>query len=352
MLYVSRRIGARKLGIVDTDDNTESIVSSRQVAEALQAGLKIEGIEVLDEKHRKHGTVFSVNIRVYQSEDNVSRLQAKTSVIKGVSVITSGNLITGIRWKQDTIVKGTSIRLSDFGTECSDFLFYGSPISGEIVLTVVLDDTVKLSKKALERFVVCGVAIDITSVTKQSIVRQVYSEYISCASNIRASMIEYLIRDRRDRQSVWEIYRSVVSNNNPYPRSFTRSAIEEAGKMFVKEFTSLANSEFRFVSDDTSRRMIGSYIRGISRFDVRALIREGCSDYRRVRDVDNLRVLSILSVTTTCNATAIQRMLSFMTFFEPPDFIQDLYLLLWRRANNWYLDFGEEHFGISDYWEL
>ena len=106
MLYISRRIAyidgdfaKVTYGVVDTDDNVETIVSADMLHEAISIhGLKIGGYEA-DSRY----------IVPYQHKDSMRPSQAKIKMMRDVDVTVWGSYITRVRWS--TMSDGVSIRL-------------------------------------------------------------------------------------------------------------------------------------------------------------------------------------------------------------------------------------------------
>lgn len=117
MLYVSRYIGQEQYGIVDTDDNVEEMADYFKICHLCQrVGLKIAGVD-FDYFKRSAG-----KIHVYQPKSTVTPLQVKTKTLKHIVVTVYKNIITSVTWNIEDITKPVSLRLSDFGTYCADFL--------------------------------------------------------------------------------------------------------------------------------------------------------------------------------------------------------------------------------------
>lgn len=173
MLYVSRYIGVLDIGIVDTDDGVEERVSPGDII---------------------HDTVdYSIDIKGYHSENRIlvyqpyqlpetkTQQQLKLQLLKGVEVVVWGSMITNIRWKPDKIKSPVSIRLSDFGTSCGDFILKGNEATHTRCIRLVFDDKLE-PPEIYSVTMVCppGVSLhrdvlyDLSDVTSEKLVESVY----------------------------------------------------------------------------------------------------------------------------------------------------------------------------------
>lgn len=143
MLFVSRRIGD-KYAIVDTDDGSENVVDLSYIVDAVEVyGLRIEGI-LLPEVNRK---IKPSNLwaKVYQPPETLTTLQLKTKVLLHVEVLTYKNIITSVGWNGADLVKPVSIRLSQFGTSCADYILASADTVFLGRVTLILDDKIEFS---------------------------------------------------------------------------------------------------------------------------------------------------------------------------------------------------------------
>lgn len=133
MLFISRYVGAGMYGLVDTDDGCEEIVTKIVIEKAKQSGVVIHGAEDI------------VNVMVYQPESTRTMLQIKTITLSRIDVktyknkITSVNILSGIK-------KPVTIRLSDFGTVCADYILMANKPATRLKVLMVLDDKIGFSK--------------------------------------------------------------------------------------------------------------------------------------------------------------------------------------------------------------
>ena len=200
MLYISRRIGSELFGVVDTDDDTEEVVSTAKLEDCVKRnGLVIEGVERFqDFRHR-------ARILPQQFADTLSRQQIKARMVYGVDITVYNGAITSILW--DELKAPATLRLSDFGSELGDCILYCHENYSTPKLTLVFDDGIKsLSYMSLRvetwhptsMVKPTGVVIDVSEVSDLNMVRLIRTS--AGGSDMRAiesGMIEVV--DRRGR---------------------------------------------------------------------------------------------------------------------------------------------------------
>lgn len=189
MLYVSRRVGLGKVGIVDTDDSVETIVGMIELSSMLSStGLDIKGIPL--RRTRLSFTDFRVMgaINVYQSDMYRTINQAKTKVLLHVDITLWRDMITGISWDNDEIDVPATIVLSNYARKCADLLFYNQKWSGVHKVTIVIDNFVDFtedsfmsarnSQKVLQDGI--GVRFDLRELTDDVKAFYVYKAVANC----------------------------------------------------------------------------------------------------------------------------------------------------------------------------
>lgn len=199
MLFVSRCVGREDYAVYDTEDGTEEIISYKAL-------LKLVHHKPVDIKGISYSSGGAVRgIKVYQHPDYITGSQSKLSLLHSVQILTFKNIITGIRWDASRIQEPVSIRLSDFGSCCADRLLWGNLRAGRHVLTLILDDKLKISKNVFShpgytnissKKKAYGVVFDLRQLTNVDVVYSSLienSEDISILGNIRD------IPERKDR---------------------------------------------------------------------------------------------------------------------------------------------------------
>lgn len=155
MLYVSRYIGQHEYGIVDTDDEVEEIVNFDFIRErCIRHNIAIQGVDPYYFQ-KSAGKVF-----LYQPPEAVSQAQLKLKMLCRINLKVYKSIITSIDWKISDIVAPVSLRLSDFGTSCADFVLDSvGKILADLILnakkysarnrvTIILDDKLTYSPRS------------------------------------------------------------------------------------------------------------------------------------------------------------------------------------------------------------
>ena len=136
MLFFAYYRGIEKYVVVDTESDLEILYTLEKLM-SLRRRRKILGLST--------GRIAPVITIPYQPDETVTQLQVKTHLLKHVRVTTYKSKITQVYWNPDEITTPVSIRLSDFGDECTDCILYGIPWSNGVhKVTIVLDDNIKL----------------------------------------------------------------------------------------------------------------------------------------------------------------------------------------------------------------
>ena len=149
MLFLSRCVHVFKgenigtelsFGIVDTDDDVEEVVGMVELTDAVcNHGIEIAGVELAN-----YGRMES--LVPYQDIRSMTATQTKLSVMNHVLVTLYKGMITGINFDGGLIDKPVSIRLSDLGHTCADYLLINGKNYDRHKITLVIDDKVKFTK--------------------------------------------------------------------------------------------------------------------------------------------------------------------------------------------------------------
>lgn len=175
MLYISRYFGVGRYGVVDTDDGVEQVVTKKELVNSLNLGCEIRGAS--DEN----------TIRVYQPTETRSQLQVKTYALLRVDIKTYKDCIVDISFDPNQITNPVTLRLSDYGKKCGDYLLAYTKQAAKHKVTLILDDKIGFGKKSfwippsnnLEAF---GLNIDIRELCDDTALifySSVYLKYIS-----------------------------------------------------------------------------------------------------------------------------------------------------------------------------
>ena len=144
MLYISRRIGANKAGVVDTDDGVEQIISLYQFGSSMYKKLGVRGFTFTGMYQS------SVIVLPYQPDETRSPIQLKSRLLTGVDVKVYNDIVTNINLST-VLNPPVTIRLSDFGSKCSDCLLLGNKATGRHIITLVFDNKISVGDDAFRR---------------------------------------------------------------------------------------------------------------------------------------------------------------------------------------------------------
>lgn len=205
VLYISRYVGRYSYGVVDTDDDSESVVFTDVLERAVVKNkLNIEGVVLADRNSSGECRIDSV--RPYQMPEYATQLTVKTQALHGVEVVLWKDSIASISRK--SWCNQTSIRLSDYCTKCYERIFTLLPTNATKQLRVVLDDKIKIMDKTFSRgnysFSDIKVSFDVKEVTDRHLLYKIYTsvgvddiDYSIIDLVPRFNMISERMRNRR-----------------------------------------------------------------------------------------------------------------------------------------------------------
>ena len=336
MLYISKCRGKSKYEVIDTDDGVAEVVTYGQVVDAVRSGVDIKGVKCFI----KDGVPYIQEVKVYQHQDSMTVRQTKAKVLAGVDIKLHNGEITSFNWVDSIVQPNVRIRLSDYGSKCADGIFETGMWKHKVPIIIVLDDKIKLRRQSLTGACQCSqLKIDVSEVTDIKTLNIVYKELIENAG--RMSTVEEYAIDRYNRLEKVAIYGVVAHGHNPGGRVFSQEAIDFLENLLVESFEKLADSPLHFVSYTSARDIAKDHIAGLRRYE--KFWRMNSNSYMAVRVHDDLRLLEVLSKTTTVNMQTAGNFLTFLYYFSPPsERVQQAYVKLCNRSNNWYLDLAKE----------
>ena len=138
MLYISRCVTSQSFGVVDTDDNVETVVGAKEIEHFVdELGIVIKGAAWTDSPTRVDG----FHIAPYQSPETMTGAQVKLKMLYGVDLVIYNGVIVSISVDPRKLTKSISVRLSDFATVCGTCILDWTLIDNAgYKLTLVLDD--------------------------------------------------------------------------------------------------------------------------------------------------------------------------------------------------------------------
>ena len=198
MLYISRYIGLRSFGVVDTDDGVEQVATARDIVEAtLNSHLVIQGCSI-DE----------FPTRPWQPQETKTPLQLKTKLLSHVDVVTYKSAVTSIIWKGDKIKLPVTVRVSDFGCDLAEFILRHNNAYLEHKITLVFDDKIRkvvpwslqpvVSPIPVKKFDRIGVIFDFSEVTNLKLLQSLYDSVRAPVENMRVLTPQELVDSIQD----------------------------------------------------------------------------------------------------------------------------------------------------------
>lgn len=148
MLYLSRYVvdgGTVCYGVVDTDDDVETIVSVSDLEDAKNSGVDIKGVAWGTSFNGVEEKKVVAGVKVVPISTSYSALQAKLKSMFGISVTTRGSMITCINWEPFKIGNNIAIPLSKLASSCADYMLLDIDFIGgesDSAVTLVIDDNI------------------------------------------------------------------------------------------------------------------------------------------------------------------------------------------------------------------
>lgn len=206
MLYLSRIIQPdnpryRKYGVVDSDDDTETLVTRAELVDiVLKHKLQVQGVVVINKKDG------SKDIKVTSPQQIASQTtgrQTKTAVLLGVNVVVYNDEITAIHVNRKVMRDKQRIRLSDFAKKMNlrAKMYFTGPVSKRVVL--VIDDKIELLGRLKDFSEVTGVLYDISEVEDLGTIGLFYSALMDCSLRIGYHFDSHVI-DRKERMLYYQ----------------------------------------------------------------------------------------------------------------------------------------------------
>lgn len=206
MLYVSRLVNPNSVGIADTDDGSEEIVSLLRLASIVN----MNGVDIKGTIMRRRSGVFGnpsvlSGVAVHQCEMYCTPAQAKANILFHTDVKLWRGVITSIRWRSSEIDKPVIIRLSDFGVACAGCILNDNPAVGQHKITLVLDNFVEVGaytfypQSARQKLTIDGIGVkfDLREVTRGLAAKLVYDSVMMNADDRIAACESIIDVDER-----------------------------------------------------------------------------------------------------------------------------------------------------------
>lgn len=352
MYYISRRVGVNRFGVIDTEDGHEDVLTGEEIQEAvLSLGIDIKGVEShFRPRNGKPTNRKYVTISVYQNEECMQTRQIKLSVLQGLELKVNGDEITSVFWKSLKDKNPCTVRLSDYGTRCADYLFsevkeyaYGA----KSFLTIVLDDKIEVKGKTFKNCGEYGIVVDIREVTNPRTAECVYKELLT-SRYMSATLLPTFVIDLPYRSDYWK---AVCVLNRGFAASEKATHISQVvcdpkrvsgliEKKFAKDFVSISKCSFALSSHASRSDAPKQYVIWLTKTNPEVLV---SSDYLVFKQYCMRPLFRVLKYDSTCNKNVIHRFQNYVEFFDVSQEIRTALVKFCGRANDFLVSYGREH---------
>lgn len=351
MLYISRQVTSRKYIVVDTDDNSETYVTIADLNRyCITLGMQIEGVEIRlyrDGSGRCHYYINSVTPR--QSSTYSTGAMARTKVFTGVEVRVYNNHVTGVTGSLNEIKPNTIIRLSDFGNECDKYIFKSFPFADDragVMLTVMLDDKIKLNAVSLDSCFRKHIALDMREVknkkSKKDLIKYICIELLKN----RYDAMKWLDKGYIVTDDTWLIdylrAELVLEHGIDVYVKNGFSCVDEIltdaegtekliSKLHRYEFLSIAKSSFAFYDSLLYSDFVTAFVHWSRTPNGKSLLER--RDYNTYVEYPRLsEAFVVLKRFSRCNYRVLDRFRNYSLYFKPTEEIKQAYVDLVYRT--------------------
>ena len=189
-----------RYGVVDTDDDVETLVDIQQLSDAVfQYGLEIKGVKVKCDDTRR----YINEVEISQDPKYLTGKQAKLKSLMGVDLFVYKGDITlviadGFVSQHNDVV----IRLSDYGKRMEWCIPVGWIHHRDInKLILVIDDKIEMVGQT-PRLGGLYVRYDIREVTNDALIERIYRSLMEDDTNPPSLWTNYVI-DKQERMTYW-----------------------------------------------------------------------------------------------------------------------------------------------------
>lgn len=319
MLYISRLIPVCKYGVVDTDDNQETIVTQDQLKDlVLTLGLDIKGVVV---KQSPFGATVE-EVVPYQKPEDYSRLHLRTKVLKGVDIRVYNGEITGIFINDDALAPKTVIKLSDYGTHLSDSVMLRRNKPSRDKKVIIVLNAGMVTSESMPSIHMCSIIWDVSALP-DDVVAGVYSEFMQ-ANAYYTKIWDNLVIDNPERASVWKCIKCLNSSRQDAQEyKDILSKVPDSAKL-SRRIAKLYWNDFKQVAD-LSIVTIPKSMQGMFRSIVMNWRSNGGKlDYASLRSSFAV-VFGLLRHTSSTGEREINRFDNYLSNFDVPEEVKELY---------------------------
>lgn len=200
MLYISRSFGTSKYGVVDTDDDVETIIDWAELCEAvLVHGLSINGVSTAI---NAEGERLVTIAEPYQDMRYYTQAHIKAKTLLGVDIVTYKHIIVRITVDGSVAADGVRIRLSEFGSMINGkMLIQWINNTSNKFATLVLDDNITVYELS-PTVGMAGFYLDIREVSDEHLVSEMYKALVAMVFVPQDKWDKYLM-DLPERNRMW-----------------------------------------------------------------------------------------------------------------------------------------------------
>lgn len=194
MLYVSRIVPGRGVGVVDTDDGVESFVSLDLISETVNKyGIEIKGFP-------RGGTSYQAF--VWQDPASMSALQVKFKVLYDTEIVVYKDELVGVHVGVNAPAS-VKIVVSEFASKISGAMqaWWDKDARSKSQAVLVLDDTVEMTTGVVP-VGLYNIKVDISDISDQGVVKKIYYKLIDAIDGEFSAWDSY-IADNRKRRDLW-----------------------------------------------------------------------------------------------------------------------------------------------------
>lgn len=322
----------------------------KEIREAvLKHGYEIKGVDVVlglsEHSHIKDiGRIY-----VWQNVFEQSVRQVKLKSLNGVEIKTLGDMIVGIVLPKDADKRSPcSVRLSDYGTVCADYLFKDTKTRFKWVgnfLTLILDDKLEVTGKTFNGAGYLEIHFDLREVTKQRIVETVYKHVLE-DSLACVSALGHYIQDTESRFDYWKavcVLQKGFQDHEPcyhirHVLDNYSETMTQIDKKYVKEFLSISDCNLVMTqSGKPAMRALHTYISFLCKSQNRGLVT--CNDYQTLVSRCAPDLFKVLATCTACNSKVLIRYLHYLMYFDVSPELKSAFINFCDRANEFCIDY-------------
>lgn len=322
MLYISRRVKSVYYGVVDTDDDVETVASIEDICDAVRY-VKIKGVMM-----NKKGEVYG--IRVVGDDSNISTMQAKLRALYDVSVsIYKGEVVSVLVGARAPKVVTINVSSLAHKLSAEAQYYWSDEVDEQGVLHIVLDDSVEITGGEVT-IGVAGVKFDITA-CGPGVADAFYTRLLNMGGLGRFVWSDHII-DTSERGimywSSWQLSSWMDEDDVEYMSQFIdiQYLSDKLYEKNKKDFEHMS----RFI---LSKQTIEGLRDSVHYSDMmRSLYENGV--FQRVVDSNDfkflyktyLRVLEAISNATGVDEDKVTRFYNFIKYFKYGDEVKQIYV--------------------------